>query len=119
MHLKTCALSVALLSGLASAYVPIGYGQQLQNNDQANHWVVWVEGKSACPNSRTLGLLVKSPCGQKFKYDGVEYKLADCDQSNEPKSLVSGGVSWSCKLDHDKINCHSGTHDIVKHGYCK
>ncbi|OBT61220.1 hypothetical protein VE03_08708 [Pseudogymnoascus sp. 23342-1-I1] len=119
MQLTTCALSLALLTGFTSAFVPIGYGQQLQNNDQANHWVVWVEGKSACPNTRTLGPLVKSPCGQQFKYDGDTYKLADCDQSNEPKSLVSGNRSWGCKLSSDKINCHGSTHDIVKHGYCK
>ncbi|KFY68377.1 hypothetical protein V496_01120 [Pseudogymnoascus sp. VKM F-4515 (FW-2607)] len=119
MKLTTCAFSLALLTGLASAFVPIGYGQQLQNNDQANHWVVWVEGKSACPNSRTLGLLVKSPCGQEFKYEGDTYRLADCDQSNEPKSLKGGGVTRSCRLDNDKINCHGSTHDIVKHGYCK
>lgn len=70
MQLQTCALSLALLSGLASAAVNIGYGQQLQNNDQANHWVVWIEGESACPNSRTLGPLVQSPCNQNFNYNG-------------------------------------------------
>ncbi|KFY19502.1 hypothetical protein V491_04403 [Pseudogymnoascus sp. VKM F-3775] len=119
MQLQTCALSLALLSGLASAAVNIGYGQQLQNNDQANHWVVWIEGESACPNSRTLGPLVQSPCNQNFNYNGDTYHLADCDQSNEPKSVVGGGETKGCRLDNDKINCHNGIHDIVKHGYCK
>ena len=25
----------------------VGWGQELQNHDQTNHWVVWVEGESA------------------------------------------------------------------------
>ncbi|KAE8383046.1 hypothetical protein BDV26DRAFT_180198 [Aspergillus bertholletiae] len=102
-----------------AAVHPIGYGQQLQNNDQANHWVVWIEGKSACPNSRTLSRLVDSPCGHTFYFDNQPYHLADCGSDNEPRRVVQpGGKSQSCSRDNRKITCHGSTHDIVKHGKC-
>ncbi|KAB8237976.1 uncharacterized protein BDW43DRAFT_306682 [Aspergillus alliaceus] len=101
------------------ASVPIGYGQQLQNGDQANHWVVWIEGQSACPNSITLSKLTESPCNIDFSFNGGTYHLADCGSDNEPRSVVqNGGSSKSCSRDNRKITCHNSIHDIVKHGKC-
>ncbi|KAE8164496.1 hypothetical protein BDV40DRAFT_298521 [Aspergillus tamarii] len=99
--------------------VAVGYGQQLQNNDQANHWVVWIEGESACPNTRVLARLTDSPCDQTFYFNNQAYHLADCGSDNEPRRVVQpGGGSAGCSRDNRKITCHGSTHDIVKHGKC-
>ncbi|KAI0428474.1 hypothetical protein F5Y09DRAFT_313019 [Xylaria sp. FL1042] len=78
--MRTTALALTLLSAIvpAAMAVPqagdldhsnvtkIAFGQQLQPGDQANHWVVWREGKSACP-PLVLGPLVIPPCNTTFQ----------------------------------------------------
>ncbi|KAI0391530.1 hypothetical protein F5Y17DRAFT_440065 [Xylariaceae sp. FL0594] len=98
----------------------IGYGQQIQRSNEQNWWVVWIEGKSACPNTVSLGPLVTNPCNYVFFIDGWSLHFGDCDGNNEPRSLYSGNsYIRRCVGDSDKINCHDGLHDIVKHGKCK
>lgn len=63
----------------------VGYGEQIQTSDDVNHWVVWVEGKSACPATQTLTALNTSPCDQEFTLAGGTWKLANCN------GLVFGG----------------------------
>lgn len=63
----------------------VGYGEQIQASDDVNHWVVWVEGKSACPATQTLTALNTSPCDQEFTLAGGTWKLANCN------GLVFGG----------------------------
>ncbi|KAL7628442.1 hypothetical protein AAE478_002645 [Parahypoxylon ruwenzoriense] len=101
----------------------VAWGQQLQNHDQANHWVVWVEGESACPAAIELALLVNSPCGQRFNFKGQQFSLGDCSD-NEPRSLLGndGKKVLSCGSNgkgNKKITCHGSQHDIIQHGYCK
>ncbi|GJE90026.1 hypothetical protein PsYK624_061470 [Phanerochaete sordida] len=98
----------------------IGFGQQLQNTDQANHWVTWIDGESACPNTRLLGLLVNSPCGQQFSFNGFTFQLGDCGSDNFPRSLLdaNGGFIRSCASHTPKITCHGSEHDIIQHGRC-
>ncbi len=75
----TAAAAVAATPPAPRDVTKIGYGQQLQNNDQTNHWVVWVDGVTACPNLRLLGPLTSSPCGQVFSLAGTSatFKLGD------------------------------------------
>lgn len=62
------------------AAIKVGYGQQIQLSDEANHWVVWVEGKDACPATQTLGFLTDSPCNQEFNLAGGSWKLTNCNE---------------------------------------
>lgn len=75
----------------------VGWGQELQNHDQTNHWVVWVEGESACPAAIELAVLTGSPCGQPFNLKGQSLSLADCSD-NEPRSVhgSDGSKVLSC-----------------------
>ncbi|PSR80598.1 hypothetical protein BD289DRAFT_440422 [Coniella lustricola] len=116
----TASYVLAAPSVLESRAVDVGYGQQLQNSDQTNHWVVWIEGESACPATRTLSSLLTSPCNQYFTLAGERYKFVNCNGNNEPQAVkdATGSIVRSCELEHDKINCHNGIHDIVKHGKC-
>ncbi|KAI0468903.1 hypothetical protein F4859DRAFT_489376 [Xylaria cf. heliscus] len=102
--------------------VPVGFGQQIQTSNEANYWVVWVEGDSACPNIQSLDPLTDNPCDITFRLPGgtEKLKLGDCDGNNMPHSLYldSGSFVRTCTADSDKINCHHGEHDIVKHGKC-
>ncbi|KAK5626478.1 hypothetical protein RRF57_002193 [Xylaria bambusicola] len=50
----------------------VGFGQQLQDTDQTNHWVVWVEGENACPPSVVIDPLTDSPCGIDFELPGYD-----------------------------------------------
>lgn len=84
MHTTTVAFT--LLSALAStafafprpdeplqartAIPNIAFGQQLQDDDQSNHWVVWEEGKDACPPDTVLNVLTSPPCGYEFQVRG-------------------------------------------------
>jgi hypothetical protein len=108
---------------LARDAVNVGYGQEIQEFNEANYWVVWVEGESACPNIQSLGPLTDSPCDIEFQLPGgtEKLKLGNCDGNNEPHSLylASGSFVRTCEHDSDKINCHGSQHDIVKHGKCK
>lgn len=103
--------------------VNVGFGQQIQTSNEANYWVVWVEGESACPNIRSLAPLTDNPCDITFTLPGgtEKLKLGDCDGNNMPHSLFldSGSFVRGCSADSDKIHCHGDEHDIVKHGYCK
>ncbi|KAF2217352.1 hypothetical protein CERZMDRAFT_93403 [Cercospora zeae-maydis SCOH1-5] len=99
--------------------VGIGYGEELQS-DSVNHWVAWVEGKSACPAVRILGSLQGNACNQVFNIDGQDYKFGDCGSDGNPRSLLDGGGNYlrGCSGDSDKIHCHGSQHDIKKHGKC-
>ncbi|KAI0895034.1 hypothetical protein F4806DRAFT_88735 [Annulohypoxylon nitens] len=117
-------LGVVAFSSVASAQAQaVAFGQQLQNNDQTNHWVTWVEGKHACPGMQVLGVLTKSPCGKTFSLGEVQYTLTGCSGDNGPPTAIldSGGLQiGGCSAnDNDKINCHDGLHDIIKHGVCE
>ncbi|KAI0811768.1 hypothetical protein GGR55DRAFT_641735 [Xylaria sp. FL0064] len=81
--MRTIALGLTLLSAIVPAAMAfpqadsyehdnitkIAFGQQLQSGDQANHWVVWKEGKSPCP-PLVLGSLTQSPCNSTFNISG-------------------------------------------------
>ncbi|KAI0503073.1 hypothetical protein F5B22DRAFT_575053 [Xylaria bambusicola] len=100
----------------------VGYGQQLQDGDQANHWVVWVEGENACPPSVVIDPLTDSPCNIDFElpgYDGLLH-LGDCDKNNKPHSLFTEtDFVTSCTLHDSTIHCSGSTHNVIKHGKCK
>ncbi|KAI4869097.1 hypothetical protein F4820DRAFT_62287 [Hypoxylon rubiginosum] len=116
-------LSIAAFSSLASAQA-IAFGQELQEGDQTNHWVTWIDGKNACPGQQILGVLTKSPCDQPFNFGEVEYTLSGCSgETNSPPTVIldSDGLQiGGCTTAHsgNKINCKDGLHDIVKHGTC-
>ncbi|KAI1188618.1 hypothetical protein F5B17DRAFT_439430 [Nemania serpens] len=114
-------LGIAAFSSLASAQT-IAFGQELQNDDQTNHWVVWIDGEDACPGQQVLGVLTASPCGQAFNLGEVEYAFTGCADPAGPPTVIldSGGLQiGGCSADsNDKINCHDGLHDIIKHGTC-
>ncbi|KAI1370408.1 hypothetical protein F4677DRAFT_451415 [Hypoxylon crocopeplum] len=101
----------------------VGWGQELQNHDQTNHWVVWVEGESACPAAIELSVLTQSPCGLSFNLKDQALSLADC-ADNEPRSVHGndGSKVLSCGPNGKngrKITCHGSQHDIVQHGFCQ
>lgn len=88
MFVATALISILLTPGLVLAnpvsledrdYIKVGYGEQIQLKDEANHWVVWVEGESACPAAQTLSFLISSPCEQTFSLAGATWKLTDCN----------------------------------------
>jgi hypothetical protein len=114
-------LGIAAFSSLASAQA-IAFGQQLQNNDQTNHWVAWTEGEHACPGMQVLTKLTDSPCNEAFSIGEVMYTFSGCsDGSGSPPTVLldSGGLQiGGCAPASDKINCHDGLHDIIKHGVC-
>ncbi|KAI1455235.1 hypothetical protein F4805DRAFT_286405 [Annulohypoxylon moriforme] len=100
----------------------VGWGQELQNHDETNHWVVWVDGESACPAAIELAVLTNSPCGQAFSLKGQVMTLADCS-NNEPRSVhgSDGSRVLACGANGKKgtkITCHGDQHDIVQHGVC-
>ena len=103
-----------------SAYANIAYGQEIQNSDNQNHWVIWNEGSSACPIRQVLGLLTSNPCTQLFTVDDSQFQFGDCDSSNEPTVLLDskGTQIVQCTENSDHINCSGSQHDIIKHGYC-
>ncbi|KAI3324748.1 hypothetical protein HD806DRAFT_493504 [Xylariaceae sp. AK1471] len=140
MHSTTTTLSALLAAFLPATFAApsaepisplhirnniakVGFGQQLQNGDQANHWVVWVEGESACPHAIDLGPMTSNPCNKPFTLPGSSTAviLSDCD-GNSPKTLRepdnNNGFITTCDAASDKINCHGDKHDIVKHGKC-
>lgn len=88
MFVATALISILLTPDLVlanpvslggRAAIKVGYGEQIQLNDEANHWVVWVEGESACPATQTLSFLINSPCEQTFSLGGATLKLTDCN----------------------------------------
>ena len=92
----------------------VGWGQELQNHDQTNHWVVWVEGESACPAAIELAALTSSPCGSSFNLKGQQLSLADCS-GNEPRSVhgSDGSKVLSCGSNgknDNKITCQYVIH---------
>ncbi|KAI0105071.1 hypothetical protein GGR51DRAFT_520727 [Nemania sp. FL0031] len=102
--------------------VKVAYGQQIQEEDQTNHWVIWIEGKSACPPLATLSSLIEDPCGQKFSLPGSDQlEFAGCDDDGEPHVLLSAGkFVRTCKSykTNANIHCPGKDHDVVKHGKC-
>jgi hypothetical protein len=104
--------------------VKIAYGQQLQDKDEANHWVAWIEGKKACSGRlQVLGRLIDAPCNQEFNLSkSANLTFADCNPSSlEPNALFSNGkFVRSCKPSKNKktIKCHHNGHNIIKHGKC-
>jgi hypothetical protein len=97
--------------------IKIGYGQQLQDSDGLNHWVVWVHGEDACPGQRVIGPLKQSICSNYFSWQGKTTQFFDCG-SGEPTSAHWGAQDLNCKKKNYKITCHGSSHDIVQHGYC-
>lgn len=113
-------LTLGALTSLASAQA-VAFGQQLQNEDQTNHWVAWVEGEHACPGMQVLTELTESPCEQAFQLGTVLYEFTGCSGENGAPTAIldSGGLQvGGCSPASDKINCHDGLHDIIKHGVC-
>ncbi|KAI1494269.1 hypothetical protein F5X96DRAFT_9519 [Biscogniauxia mediterranea] len=107
-------LSIAAFSSLASAQA-VAFGQQLQNDDQTNHWVAWVEGKHACPGMQVLDVLTESPCNQVFNLGEVMYAFSGCSSDSGPPTVLldsNGFQIGGCTTASDKINCHDGLHDI-------
>ncbi|OTA52914.1 hypothetical protein K449DRAFT_470246 [Hypoxylon sp. EC38] len=116
-------LGIAAFSSLANAQAQaVAFGQQLQNNDQTNHWVAWVEGQHACPGMQVLDVLTESPCGKAFSLGEVQYTFTGCSGDNGPPTAIldSGGLQvGGCSANSNKkINCKKGLHDIIKHGVC-
>ncbi|KAI1429743.1 hypothetical protein F5Y12DRAFT_725203 [Xylaria sp. FL1777] len=66
----------------------VAYGEQIQGTDQSNHWVVWIEGKSACPPLQVLGSLVTSPCNTTFQLPGEADNRKSCP-TRRPKSTTN------------------------------
>ncbi|KAI1131087.1 hypothetical protein F5Y10DRAFT_234229 [Nemania abortiva] len=103
--------------------VKVAYGQQIQNNDQANHWVVWMEGRDACPPLQVLGLITSDPCNSNFTLPGTDnLEFAGCDNYGEPHVLLSEGkYVRACKKSKTKstIRCHDkNMHNVIKRGRC-
>ncbi|KAJ8122394.1 hypothetical protein ONZ43_g1400 [Nemania bipapillata] len=100
--------------------VKLAFGQQMQDEDQTNHWVVWVEGKEACPPTQVLGSLINSPCGVRFNVPGVQnLEFSGCDAEGEPHMLlVDGNFARSCKHSKHSVHCVDSVHSILKHGKC-
>ncbi|KAF2228655.1 hypothetical protein EV356DRAFT_420140, partial [Viridothelium virens] len=100
----------------------VAFGQQLQNNDQTNHWVAWVDGDKACPGMQVLDVLTDKPCEKAFTLGEVVYTFSGCSgDAGAPTSILDSSDSpiGACSSDsNDKINCHDGLHDIIKHGTC-
>ncbi|KAI1277025.1 hypothetical protein F5Y07DRAFT_407973 [Xylaria sp. FL0933] len=127
--MRAITLALTLLSAIVPAAMAeednhdnvtkIAFGQQLQNGDQANHWVVWKEGKSPCP-PLVLGSLVQSPCNSTFNISGSTdtFEFRDCDDANEPNTLFfNGKFGHICKLYEKWHTIHCpGDHNILKHG---
>ncbi|KAI1811193.1 hypothetical protein GGS20DRAFT_127197 [Poronia punctata] len=115
-------LGLTAFTSLTSAQA-VAFGQQLQNNDQTNHWVAWTEGEHACPGMQVLSKLTDTPCGHGFSLGEVRYQFSGCpDEAGTPPTVLldSGGLQiGGCKPASDKINCHDGLHDIVKWGVCE
>ncbi|RWA14801.1 hypothetical protein EKO27_g295 [Xylaria grammica] len=95
----SCALLGAMLPAVlavndapASKISNVAYGQQLQADDQANHWVTWEEGKDPCSCAQVLGPLVEDACGQVFDLpDSLNLEFCDCDEKGKPNALFSDG----------------------------
>ncbi|OTB04207.1 hypothetical protein M426DRAFT_11829 [Hypoxylon sp. CI-4A] len=114
-------LGIAAFSSLANAQT-VAFGQELQNDDQTNHWVTWVDGEKACPGQQVLDVLTETPCGQPFNLGEVEYEFSGCSGDNGAPTVLldsSGLQIGGCSANaNNKINCHDGNHDIIKHGTC-
>ncbi|KAF2231421.1 hypothetical protein EV356DRAFT_293230 [Viridothelium virens] len=115
-------LGITASSSLASAQQSIAFYQQLQNNDQSNHWVAWVDGEHAYPGMQVLDVLTKAPCDRVFSLGEVMYTFTGCtgDGTAPTAILDSGGVQiGGCSAnDNSKIHCGDDLHDIIKHGKC-
>ena len=84
-------LGMAAFTRLASAQA-VAFGQQLQNDDQTNHWVAWAEGEHACPGMQVLNELTESPCDQAFQIGEVLYTCTGCSSgSNAPTAILDSG----------------------------
>ncbi|KAI6088165.1 hypothetical protein F4821DRAFT_234766 [Hypoxylon rubiginosum] len=125
------ALAVPFDNGVSSSnpfvkvradYENVGFGQQIQTSSEANYWVVWIDGETACDKVQTLSPLTSSPCDVDFQLPSgtTKLKLSDCNGNNEPASLYTSAGSFvrTCKQDNSKIHCGGNDHDIVKHGKC-
>lgn len=113
--------ALAVRNDTNAGVVKIAYGQQIQTDDEANHWVVWIEGENACPPAQVLGLLAAIPCGTSFNISGSDgLELSDCGEDSEPNALhANGQFVRLCKQSKQKtIHCHGDQHNIIKHGKC-
>lgn len=102
--------------------VKVAFGQQIQTDDQTNHWVAWIEGSTACPPSQILGTLVNDPCGQRFDLPGSkDLEFAGCDNDGLPHVLLANGkFIRTCKESKKTLKCvpAGSGHDVVKRGKC-
>ncbi|KAI8633573.1 hypothetical protein F5Y19DRAFT_470813 [Xylariaceae sp. FL1651] len=123
-------LGLVTFNSLASAQIQIAYGQELQANDQTNHWVAWEDGLEPCVGQagerQVLGVLTKSPCDDTFSIGEVMFTFTGCSSTNGAPTAIldSGGLQVGvCSADSHTINCHKvkghgEVHDIIKHGTC-
>ncbi|KAI0199443.1 hypothetical protein F4808DRAFT_432491 [Astrocystis sublimbata] len=124
MQFTTSTLAVlgtVIFSNLTSGE-SIAYGQQLQDGDQANHWITWQSDKHACHSTQVLQKLIDSPCDKPFFAGKVQYAFSGCTgDAHEPGAILdSGGLQvGTCRpTSHKKIPCHHGEHNIIKRGVC-
>jgi hypothetical protein len=112
------SLTNALPSTEAAPPPAVAFGQQLQNNDETNHWVTWVEGEDACPGMQVLDVLTQPACDKSFQHGEVIYTFTGC--SSDGAILDSSGIQiGGCStVPQQHIGCKDNLHDIVKHGTC-
>lgn len=115
------------------AYPNVGFGQQIQFVTEENYWVVWQDGKSACPNKQVLTrggywgtnqINKMSGCdGDAFTIGGQTMKFGGCGfNGGYPTQLLDGSGNFirSCEVHEYKITCPhiNQQHDIVQHVRC-
>ncbi|KAI0146087.1 hypothetical protein GGR57DRAFT_516942 [Xylariaceae sp. FL1272] len=130
MHFNTGSaifLGLVAFNNLARAQ-SIAFGQQIQDDDQANHWTVWLDKiDNPCKVEQVLNNLVDEPCGQPFNLGEVAYSFEACtgpslyDAAAQPTVLLdSAGLQiGACGTAEDYISCSDGSHDLRKHGVCE
>ncbi|KAI1171680.1 hypothetical protein F4777DRAFT_582647 [Nemania sp. FL0916] len=130
MYSKTASLAflgMAVFSSLTSAQT-IAFGQEIQNDDQTNHWTVWIDKTDyPCDVEQVLGVITKVPCGQTFNLGEVEYSFSACtgpsidDAAAGPTVILdaAGNQIGACGTSKDYVSCNNDNHDVVKHGVCQ
>ncbi|KAI1261156.1 hypothetical protein F5Y18DRAFT_440692 [Xylariaceae sp. FL1019] len=129
MHFNTGSvifLGISALSNVASAQT-IAFGQQIQNDDNTNHWTVWRDKTdNPCRVEQVLSELTTEPCDQPF-FLGALYSFSACtgpslhDAPPQPTVLLDseGFQIGTCETSDHYISCSNGSHDIRKHGVCQ
>ncbi|RGP78647.1 hypothetical protein FLONG3_3269 [Fusarium longipes] len=110
---------------IARANKKIAWGEQIQNGDESNYWVAWIEGEHACPGDSVIVNKSENICGRLFTLAGLQLSFTACGTTGEPNTVISGSSGYEyghCGPNGKngrKINCPKGSHDIKQHGYCK